>query len=294
MSSPRKTNQAWIRWVRPWVLLASVMTYILGLGVVHYLGQAMDVGVAAAGLGWLLSIQAGMYLLEGGFTSLERAASTDVVAARRTQYSIWSAFGMFAAGASLTVVLIARVGYRPVVLMVMLVYFLLLVAYALPPLRAARNGYGEVIVAIAASNFAPLLAFVWQVGEVHRLLGMTTFALPFLHLAALLALELETYADDLQHLRYTLMLRLGWEEGMRLHNALIVAALLVLGAALGFGLSPGVGMPALLALPLGAFQIWYVGRIRDGASPQWRLLRLGALSLYILPTYLLTFALWVH
>ncbi len=294
MNATPRSDRPGPGWLRPWLLLASVLTYTLGLGVVHYLGQPLDVPLAAAGAGWLLTLQAGMYLLEAAFAASERRPRMQTGHVRAIQQATVGAFALLAVSASLTVVLFARTGYHPAALVLMLVYFLLMSGYALPPVRAARRGYGEIILAAVVSNLVPVLAFVWQSGAPHRLLALTTFALPLLHLAAFLALELETYASDVAHLRYTLLVRLGWQEGMRVHNVLVLAALLMMGAALWAGLSVRVGLPALLAFPVGAFQLWYLGRIREGAPPHWNLLRVSALSLYVLPTYLMAFALWMH
>jgi hypothetical protein len=55
-----------------------------------------------------------------------------------------------------------------------------------------------------------------------------------------------------------------------------------------------VALPALLSLPLGLFQIWYLNRIAAGAKPNWNLLGVLAVIVFGVTAYLLTFSLWTR
>ncbi len=291
--TPASRRRQILAWLHPWTLAGHTVTYLIGLGAAHYLGAALNAPAAWLGWLWTLSLQAGMFLLEGTWADTPRAsAPPPPERVRLERRAIFAGFALLALTASLTVTLARAPGAGLSVWVLMGASFALLGWYALPPWNGARRGYGEILLAMAGSNLVPALAFTLQTGTVHRLLAMVTFALPLLYIASQLALELETYAADLKYLRYTLLLRLGWEQGMRVHNGLVGAALLVMGAALGMGLSPRLGLPPLLSLSWGGFQIWYLGRIREGMAPDWRILRLSAALLYALPACLTAFTLW--
>ncbi len=80
----------------------------------------------------------------------------------------------------------------------------------------------------------------------------------------MLAFELPDYASDLKYQKRTLMVRLGWQRSMNLHNYLILGAYLLLGLAVAFGMPFFIALPAFLTLPLGLLQIWQMRRIADG------------------------------
>jgi 1,4-dihydroxy-2-naphthoate octaprenyltransferase len=176
----------------------------------------------------------------------------------------------------------------------MALIFLGAIFYAVPSVRLVFQGYGELVVAILFANLLPAFAFLLQTGELHRLLAMSTFPLTALALAFSLAYELADYAMDIKRGRHTLMVRVGWQRGMVLHNSMILVAFFLLGLALTYGLPFGIGLPAFLPLPLGLLQIWQMRRISDGAKPNWRALRLTALAIFATTAYLLAFAFWTR
>ncbi len=281
-----------LAWVHPWVLASHTLTYLLGLGAAHYLGVRINIPLAWLGWLWTVAVQAGMYLLAGLRTAASRAAPPQPERLQRERRAVAGAFLLLALAASLSVRLLQTGEISITVWLLMAFSLVLLGWYALPPWQGAHSGYGEILLSIFGSNLIPALAFSLQTGGLHRLLAMLTFALPLLHLASWLVLDLQSYARDVKYLRYTLLVRLGWERGLRVHNGLVIAALLVMGIALGSGLSPALGLPPLLSLVWGGFQIWYLERIREGTPPHWGLLRLSAVLTYLLPVGMTVFALW--
>jgi 1,4-dihydroxy-2-naphthoate octaprenyltransferase len=195
-------------------------------------------------------------------------------------------------GAALTVLLFSQGKLGPAGFLLLGIAVLLGLAYAVPPLRLAYSGYGELILAVVLANFSPALAFILQTGELHRLIALITFPLTFLYLAAYLAISLQRYPQEERKGRRTMLVRLGWQGGMSLHNLLILAAFLLMGAAAMLGLPWPLTWPGLLGLPVGLFQIWQVLAITNGAKPRWRLLELTAGATLALTIYFINFALW--
>jgi len=110
----------------------------------------------------------------------------------------------------------------------------------------------------------------------------------------LISVELPDYAADLKHGKRNLLVRLGWENGMWLHNLFIVFAFLFLGIGGFIGLPHSITLPAFIPLPLGLLQVWYMRRISIGAKPNWKLLTLNAVMLFGAVSYLLTFTFWIR
>lgn len=290
---------------RPFFLVGAALVYALGVGVVKFLGSPIDWGMYWLGQAWITFMQLSTHYLNEYFDF-----ENDAVNPNRTPFSggsgvlgenglprqvaLWAAITALTFVASLTVLVLRQTGFVAEIVLLMVLIFLAAFFYSTPPLKLSGSGYGELTTAVLVSNLVPALGFLLQTGEFHRLLAMSTFPLTFLHFSMMLSLELPDYGTDLKHDKQTLMVRIGWQNGMRLHNYSILMAYLILALALIFGLPFSIGFPGLLTLPLGIFQIWYMTRIADGIKPNWSLLGFTAITLYGLTTYLLTFALWTR
>uniref|UniRef100_A0A7C4PHI6 Prenyltransferase n=1 Tax=Anaerolinea thermolimosa TaxID=229919 RepID=A0A7C4PHI6_9CHLR len=284
-----------LRIVHPWALLACILTYSLGVGIAKYLGIAIRWEVYLAGQAAMLTLLLSSFFLREFF---DRSPLTDPARKpgdppRLTRLNLLQISATtLTIGAVLTVLLLAGRALTPSGFFVLGLSFFLTLADAVPPLRLARSGYGELVMAFFLANLTPVLAFLLQAGELHRLLALITFPLTFLTLASLLALRLPAYAADLREERRNMLTRLGWQRGMNLHNLLILGGYFLLGSAALAGLPWPLTWPGLLGLPIGLFQIFLITSIGNGARPRWKLLTVVAASTLALTIYFLNLALW--
>lgn len=284
-----------IRIAHPWVLFACLFTYALGAGIANYLGLPIDWANYMTGQAAMLLLLLSSYFLREYFDrppvlEPERKPGDPPRLLRVNLLQI--AATTLTIGAVLTVMMIARESLNPSAFLVLAIAVLLALAYAIPPFRLANSGYGELVTAIFLANLTPVLAFLLQYGELHRLLAFLTFPLTFLCLASALALRLPTYAADARVERKNMLTRLGWQRGMNLHNLLILIGFLLLGTAALAGLPWQLTWPGLLGLPVGLFQIYLMTSISNGAKPRWRLLVLVAAATLSLTVYFINLALW--
>jgi len=294
-----------IRLSRPLFLIGAALVYFLGVGIAHYLGTTIGWGVYALGQMWVTILQLGALYLDEYYNVTEEGENPrqqGLPGNNRTtpegnippQIMLIAAVACLGIVASLTVLILRQAQPSGAALIFMVLIALGALIYSLPPLRLVTSGYGELTVTIIYANLLPALAFLLQTGSLHRLLAMTTFPLTALFLAATLALQLPDYARDVKYERRTLMVRIGWRNGMYLHNLLILCAFLLLGTATAFGLSMPIALPAFLLLPLGLLQIWQMRRVADGARPNWRALTLIPITIFGSMTYLLAYAFWTR
>lgn len=289
--SPISIFKELVKYSRPWLLLAMTLFYALGIGICTYLGSPINRN--ALFLGWavmlLLLISSGYLKIyfdllppvkQDGMTTLPR---NSILAAVIT---------LLTAGAILTVIMAMQGLLTPVVLVFLGIGFFLSFFWGTPPLRLVYSGYGELAVAILVTNITPVLAYVLQKGEVHQLLAMLTFPLTALWLAMALALGFEHYWQNLQANRQVILVRMGWDRAILLHNSLILSAYILLLSARALGLAWALTWPGLLTLPVAGYQIWLLWRISQGEKPRWKLLRLTAMTTAVLTAYFFTFALW--
>jgi 1,4-dihydroxy-2-naphthoate polyprenyltransferase len=294
-----------IRLVRPHFILGAALLYALGAGVARYLGSTIDWGLYLSGQAWITAIQLGTHLLNEYYD-----AQADRENPNRTLFSggsdslgpgklqretaFWAAILCFFIAASLSVLLLRAIGFDGGFTLLMVLIFLGAFFYSVPPVRLVSTGYGEFTTSFLVANLVPAVAFWLQYGELHRLLAMATFPLTPLHLAMMLAFELPDYATDGKFGKNTLLIRLGWERGMILHNVLILVAFLILGLATILGLPLSIALPVFLSMPLGVFQIWMMTRIADGAKPNWHVLTFSAAAMLGLMVYLFAFSFWTR
>lgn len=282
------------RWAIAAFFAESFLLYFLGVGVAKYLGNAVQWDRIWIGLLWVFCLQL------GGVFLWRHASDTTKVRdnghRRNSPYStdFILAIAAFASLASLTVLMIASRLYSIGLLAVTLLA-ILGTLMAAKTLRVAEiERFREIILSFTVSVLIPWFAFLLQTGELHRFLPLVTLPLLALRMTMVLSYQLSTYASDLNAKNQTLMLRIGWQNGMALHNGLILFAffLIALGNVIGIPLS--IGLPPLAALVLGLGQIWNMRRIAQGVKPNWRGLVWGGVAVYGLVIYLYAYSFWIR
>ena len=118
--------------------------------------------------------------------------------------------------------------------------------YSTPPVRLTHSGYGELTTSILVGNLVPTFAFLLFGDVMHRLVIMSTLPLTFLVFSMLLVVEFPDYATDLKYGKRNLIVRIGWENAMGLHNTFILLAFVVLGLGGVFGIPRPIVLPALM------------------------------------------------
>lgn len=285
---------------RPWFLLGAALLYGLGLALAHYLGETIQPALAAEGLALVLALQLTVHYLNEYFDAEADASNPNrtpfnggsgaVGAERLSRVTALQAAVVALAFVALLLTTMLIRGETPALAWVIIALVLpLALFYSAPPLRLVASGYGEFVAALIVSALVPTLAFTLQVGSMHRMLFLATAPLVLFNFAMILAFEVPDYGTDLRSGKRTLMVRLGWESGMRMHDAAIVAAIALLLGGVLLGMPAHVSVGLLIVLPLAAAQVWQMGRVRRGARPNWVLLTGGAVALFSLAAYL-TFA----
>jgi len=290
---------------RPLPIVGVCLTFGLGTGIARYLGVPVDWGVYLLGQGWVTLLQLSMHYLGDYF-----AHPADMKNERRTPFSersdslgpgklprslaLWAGVSCLSIAASLTVLLLRLTGTAPAVYLMMILIMLGVLSYSIPPLKLASSGYGELLMSILVANLIPALAYLLQAGEWSRLLSMTTFPLLLLHLAMMIAFEFPDYATDTKFQKSTLLVRIGWQRGMLLHNFLLLGGFGLLGVAWALGLPYRIVLPALIVFPVAVFQIWMMNRIENGAPPNWLLFTVAAAGIFGLTAYLLAYSFWMR
>jgi 1,4-dihydroxy-2-naphthoate octaprenyltransferase len=280
--------------------------YFLGGGIARYLGYMVRWDLFWLGLLWLFPLQLSAHFLNDFFvvrpvldedpvySSFSRGSGAIGPGKLSREVALWAALVMLTTTASFSVLLLRNLDFSAPLIIIMLILIFGVLVYTIPPIRLAASGYGGLLVSILVANMVPAFSYLIQVDEVHKYLAMTTFPLTAIHLAMVIIFSLPEFANDVKYENSTLLTRLGWREGMNLHNLLILSAYLLLGLAALFGFPPRIAIPAILTLPLGLLQIWQVTRISAGASPNWPSLRLSAMTLFLATTYLLSYAFWTR
>jgi len=279
------------------IILATFLLYAMGGGIARCLGAPFDVGIYWLGQFWVITFQLSVYLLDRYFdfqSSVENMGRELFPGLSYRSGILLGAAIFMTVSASLTVLLIRSGRLTPPVFTFVVLGVVGAIFYAVPPIRLATSGFGELTLSILLGILIPGFAFLLQFGELHRIVAMATFPIAFLLLALNLALGLPTYTAQIKYKKRTLLIRVGWETAMTLHNILILGAFLWRGLATVLGFPTFAVFPALLTLPLGLLQIWYVNRIANGATPNWIALSVSAVVLFGSMAYILTFSFWTH
>ncbi|MDH3944476.1 MAG: prenyltransferase [Anaerolineae bacterium] len=304
-----KQHPIWLllRLSRPFFLLGGFMQYSLGAGIAQYLGYEIEIEIYILGLLWVLAGQLSVHYLNEYYDS-----GPDRENPNRTPFTGGSGvlgegkgllpryFAIMAAATMLTAVSVltfglmqaGRLGIEAGVVAILI--FLMAFFYSVPPLRLVASGYGELTTSIILANLLPAFGLLLQTGEFNRLVAMSTFPMTPLIMAMLIAFEFPDYGTDSKFEKKTLLVRVGWQTGVRLHHLFIGGAYIILAGAMYFGLPIALAWPPLLTLPLGLAQIWYLDRIAQGQKPNWTALTFMAVMLFGLFSYITAFIFWTR
>jgi len=286
-----------VRLSRPLNTIFAILTYVLGAGIARYLGILQNAIVFWLGLGGIALAQFSMGLLAEALRPVEQPSENNENHAERVllrNAALMVSIGGLAAAGVIALLLGQEGVLSPVAMLFLGLSLLLVLAYAVPPLRLVDAGFGEFILAVHIAMIAPAVGFVLQEGAYHRLVGIISFPLTLLALAYFLILDFPTFAADEKYDRRTLLRSMGWQRAVPLHHGLLLGAYLLLASALLFGLAWGLIWPSFLTLPFAILQIFWVRNISNGARPIWNLLTVNALAVFGLTAYLLTFAFWLR
>ncbi len=286
-----------IRFSRPLYLILAALTYGMGAMLAGYLGNPLSPAVFWAGLLAVLASQAAMALLAEVFRPLTDPLIPDETVGTRRMLRDQMLYASAAALAVFLVMvfLIFNSGdLSPLAILFFIVELGLVLLYPVPPARLVGRGFGEIVLALHLGYVIPSLGFLLQAGAYHRLLAMLAFPLMLLGLACFLVLDFPAFAQDRKYNRGSMLVRIGWERAVPLHNILIAAAYLILLAAPLFGISLSLIWPAFLTVPFALLQVFSLRSISQGGKPIWLLLRVTAIAIFSLSAYFLTLTFWLR
>lgn len=285
------------RFTRPIQLLLALLTYGLGLGLARYLGSTLLLEPQFLGGVIVLFLLIACSLLTEYFRPFNDPIIMSETPGEREEFrSLLLVVSLTLLGvAGILVFLLQRGGFLGFDTFLLLAGFILLaLANAVPPVRLVNRGLGELSLSVLIASLTPTLAFLLHAQSLHRLLMLFTFPLFLIALSYFIAINFPAYADDLKYERRSLLISLGWQRAVPIHNSLLIVAYLFLAAIPFMGIPFGLVWPALLTLPLAAYQIFTLRNIAEGAKPLWPVFIATATAIFGLTAYLITLAFWLR
>ena len=282
---------------RPFQILLAALMYCLGAGISRYLGRPVHLTAFALGLLVVLAIQTTAFWLVEYFrlplTPLEKGELPRNRESLRGSIFQSAIALLTVSGAVVVTLFIAQLLPISAGILVILT-FILFVAYAIPPARLSESGYGELIHAAALGTLFPAIAFLLQFGEFHRILSFASFPLTLLALAYLLVNDFPNYATDQKNGRHSLLTRLTWQRAIPIHHLLILSSFLFFAVAPFLGFPWGLIWPVFLASPFAAIQIIWLQNIARGGRTHWRFLVPLSGAVLGLTIYMLALNFWIR
>jgi len=282
---------------RPIQLLFGLLAYGLGLGLARYLGSTLLTEPQFfCGVIIVLLLAASNLLIEY-FRPPNEPINPGETRKEREElrsYLLISSIS-FIASVAILVFLLNRDGFiRVETALILALFIILALVNAVPPFRLINRGLGELSTSIQIASLAPSLGFLFQFGSLHRLLTIYTVPLLLLALAYFLAVNFPAYADDLKYERRSLLMSLTWQRAVPIHNVLLVVAYLYFAAIPFLGVPVGLVWPALLTLPIAAYQVFTLRNLAEGAKPIWSIFLATATAIFGLTTYLIALTFWLR
>ncbi len=282
---------------RPILLLITALTYSLGAAIAHYLGKSIHTAVFGIGGLAIIALMISTLVFAEYFRTPLLPFENGETLRKREKYRVillQVGFAGLTLSAIAILTLILNKSLNLAEVFIILLTFLFLISYAIPPFRLSEIGYGELILAITIGTLVPALSFLLQYEKFHRLLSFTSFPLTLLAVAYLLICNFPTFATDLKLGRHTLLTRLTWQRAIPIHHYIVLSAffLFALGPFLGYPWK--LAWPVFLASPFAAIQIIWLQRISNGGRTLWIFLTALAATTLGLAAYLLTLTYWIR
>jgi 1,4-dihydroxy-2-naphthoate octaprenyltransferase len=282
---------------QPFNIFLAVLTYSLGIAIARYLGILLDQILLIGGGLFILGVIAAAGALSSYFApdyvfpkNAENMQEKNAIL-RLLFYSSMALLGI----CSLFVVyLILQGQIQPATLLLCAAFVLVALSISVPPVRLIDRGYGEIAEAVLIGGLPAILAFMLQEGNIHRLVSYFSFPILLLTLSYLLVLEFPDYAIDLKYKHQSFLIRLTWQRAIPVHNILMISAYIFFVAAPFVGIPLSLSWAPLLTLPIAIYQIIVLRNIELGLKPNWRILRVNALAMVGLASYLLSFTFWIR
>jgi 1,4-dihydroxy-2-naphthoate octaprenyltransferase len=287
-----------IKAFKPFRLISLVMTYLLGAGLVQYVRVLTS---------WLVLIQGGLFLLFFAL-SLELLRLLQSLAepkrwpegmglreAKLVRIIIGAMAATFLTVATTILIawLQAGVIWQGLVLLLLVLlavsgfyYFSQFVSILRPVVLL-----GEVLLFVV---IPPAFAYFLQSDDLHHYLTMVVISLVPAYLAYRILKHIQNFAHDQKYEIETFVTRMGWENAMVYHNALILLTYFLFALIALLGIHWFLIWPVFLTLPIGLLEIWLIERTRRGMKPLWRVMQIAAASVLWIPVYLLGFAFWIR
>ncbi|MBI5352473.1 MAG: hypothetical protein HZB50_07545 [Chloroflexi bacterium] len=284
-----------IKLTHPLHLLLAALTYTLGASIPAYLGKPLNVAAFWLGLTGVILAQLSMFLLAEVFRPhneplLENETPKQKETIRNN--ALYISIATLTVAAFIIYLLYINQSLALSAFILLLSSFILIILYAIPPVRLLERGFGELTLATHIAYVIPSIGFLLQAKENHRLLVFIIIPLTALALAYFLILNFISFPSDEKYQRATLLRLLTWERAVPLHHSLIALAYVI------FALAPILGYsilwPAFLTLPFAILQILLLRHISLGGKPNWVLLNVTALAVFGLTTYFLTLTFWLR
>ena len=287
-----------IKALKPFRLFTLIAVYILGVGLVQYV-QALKAlsGVWEGGI-FLILVSISLELLrvlqqlndiqqwpEGlGLKEIRQtrwliALSTAVLmTVAATLFINWMISGFLWLGMVFLVIAQLLAGA---------VYYISESAKSLQPYQLLFESLFYLII-------PPAIAFFLQSEEWHLFLTLVVIPLIPAYFAFRLLTQIQNFGHDEKYGNKTVVVKIGWDKAMVFHNALILMTFVIFALTLLLGMPWFILWPVFLVLPIGIFEIWLMERVRQGAKPQWTVMKIASASVLILPVYLMAFAFWIR
>jgi 1,4-dihydroxy-2-naphthoate octaprenyltransferase len=286
-----------IKLSRPLNLLLAALTYLLGSSIPAYLGKPFNGLSFSLGLAGVLLAQWSMSLLGEVFRPhneplIEGETPKEKETLRNNM--LYVSVAALTVNAVIAFLLYINQSLSLSSFLFLLSSLVLVLAYAIPPIRLVNRGFGELTLAAHIAYVIPSIGFLLQARENHRLLVVIIIPLTALALAYFLILNFPSFPIDQKYQRNTLLRRLNWERAVPLHHSLIIFAYVILAAMPILGYSFSLMWPAFLTLPFAILQVFLLRYISAGGKPNWVLLTSTALAVFGLTTYFLTLTFWTR
>ena len=276
----KKVNQSYLLYD----ILLTLGVFLIALSLANYFGNFIN--MIGFGLGWissvllllaikimeLYSIKTNQLdfdhkLLQRIFPGLSTENRSQPL---KKEYSGLIILLIFIAGWTIIQFVLLQMG---ILGRINLIWLLLIAVFAMisgmPRIKLVNSGFAELIQAMLIFGLLPVYAYLVICNEFHLLIILMCMPITLFYLALRLVYSLAHFSEDQSSGRINLLQKIGWKQGMFLHNIFILLGFVIFACIPLFGYSVKIFLYPLIVLPIGLVLIFMLYRIEHGKKPEW-------------------------
>lgn len=293
-------NKLLIKYIKmgcPQGVIIILLQYFLGVSLATYFGKHITTNLLVLGGGWLISLYFGSIYMLVYFDNLDYRYSKfwgDTQGKIPIQLPLLTSAGFLTSVIMLSIAIFRSRTLSGNMIFILILIIVLDLLIIFPNLPLSMSLFNEFISSVLLAVLVPLFGFLLFNDSISFSVVAIVFPSFFTLFSLFIVFELFNFKTVIQTEKNNLLTILGWELGLKIHNALYGMAFLWILIWIFLDLPFNLVISMLLLLPLILLQFWLLKQLKKGNKPKWNIIKVNSITIYSLMNYMIMIYIWTN